>query len=343
MTDYVYGVSANFPNGAVIPGKLHDEIEASAITIAQAGITVADGICTVSFKADLSQDEVTILDNLIAAHDGIPVVDPPAPTSPSGVPLVVPEPREGDSLVVVSHNWCDRCTWYGDSERVVGETLTTSDNLVFSAAHDGWIDLTHGRLYAEDKISALYKPVVYVDGVPAVERASWADDGDDFVVNYDTGEVLFSNPQSGHTVTADYSYENGSTFYIRPIEGKELHIEKSEVQFSQDVDLRDTIAFQPYVYYPPLEMKVPYGDPTVYKHVRDFVDEAEGVYPTVPAIGGNSGRGLSQPHVIFPFNYKTIKTLVYSYGAEIRVSLLSHKEFGGEFATASFYCTSQDE
>lgn len=268
------------------------------------------------------------------------------PRSLSGIPLSEPQPREGESLVIVTHNWCDKCTWFGESVRVSpAETLVDSgDGLTFNSAHEHWIDLTHGRLYAEDKVNAAYLPVVKVDGVLATEREPWADSGGDFEIDYDSGDVTFFASQSGKSVTAEYSYASGSRFTIAPIAGKTLRIEKSEVQFSEDIDVKDTISFQPWVYNPAdLPNKVPYGAATVYKCIRDFVDEAEGVYPTVPAIGGTSGRGLGQRHVVFPFNYKTMKVLQSSVGAEIRIDLEHDIVFGGEFATASFYCTSKDE
>lgn len=269
----------------------------------------------------------------------------PGPVGPDGTPLVIPEPRQGSSAVIVTHNWCDRCTWYGDSVRVTGETLIDSgDGLTFNSAHQHWIDLIHGRMYAEDKVNAPYLPKIYVEGVEMTERTPWADSGGDYQIDYEAGKVTFFSSQTGKTITADYSYENGSTFYIRPESGKKLQIEKSEVQFSQDVNMTDTINFQAWAYNPAdPPNKVPAQAATVYKHIRDFVDEAEGVYPTVPALGGSSGRGLTQQHIVFPFNYKTVKQLYSSIGLEIRIWLSGHQAFGGEFATASFYCVSEDE
>ena len=343
-TKYSYTVSTDFPNGAVAAYKLVEEIRDSSITVAVDRVDVSQDVCDVWFKAALSTDEEAVLNGLIAAHDGVPL---PAgdPKTPSGIPLVVPEPREGSSVVIVTHNWCDRCTWYGDSVRVTGETLTDSgDGLTFNSAHQHWIDLIHGRMYAEDKVNAPYLPKIYVEGVEMTERVPWTSSGGDFQIDYETGKVTFFSSQTGKTITADYSYENGSTFYIRPESGKKLQIEKSEVQFSQDVNMTDTINFQAWAYNPadPLN-KVPAQAATVYKHIRDFVDEAEGVYPTVPALGGSSGRGLTQQHIVFPFNYKTVKQLYSSMGLEIRIWLSGHQAFGGEFATASFYCVSEDE
>ena len=282
---------------------------------------------------------------MVAAHTGEPVEDAPTPTSPSGIPLFIAEPREGVSPIVVTHNWCDRCTWYTDSERIEDEVLTDSgDGLTFNAAHPFWIDLNHGRLTAEDKIKASYLPTVAVDSVEKTERTPFETSGGDFVIDYEAGTVTFATSQSGSTVTASYSYANSSLFIISPTAGKTLEIEKSEVQFSKDIDIKDTIFFQLYVYNPAdLPNKIPYGDPTVYKVILDYINEAEGFYPVIPAIGGSSGRGLTQEHVEMPFNYKVKKPLAASVGAEIRIYLENDSVFGGAFATATFYCSVKDE
>jgi len=255
------------------------------------------------------------------------------------------EPRkDGSGLVVVTYNWCDRSTWYQQSERKTGHLLTVKNNLIFESGISNWIDLTHGRIYREDLVAAPYEVKIYNDGVQLAERAPFADSGGDFVVDYRTGEVTFAEMPSG-PVTADFSHENGSLFTIKPSEGKRLWIEDSEVQFSTDIDIKDTIHFQAFAYNPqgPPVPKIPVSLPTTYKTAGDFVDEARGAYPQVPAFGGNSGRGLSQPHLVFPFKYLQLKELFYSYGLEIRVWLENDNEFGGERATATFYCSSHSE
>ncbi|RLC88631.1 MAG: hypothetical protein DRJ03_01795 [Chloroflexi bacterium] len=346
---YTYSIAEDFPNQLVSPDRLTLEIQESAIVTALDFIGTSGDVCDIWFKDALTAGDQTILDSIVAAHSGeiLPdvaqtvIID--EPKSPSGIPRNEPQPREGSSLVVVTHNWCDPTTWFGDSERVTAETLTTSDDIVFDSVNDHWIDLTHGKFYGEDKVNAPYLPKVYVDNVQAQERTPWAATGGDFEINYTTGKVTFFTAQTGKTVTADYNHENGSTFYVRPAGGKVLVIENSEVQFSKNLAMNDTINFQPWAYNPAdLPNKVPVGAATVYKTIRDFVDEARGVYPVVPVIGGLA-RGLSNEHVVFPYNYKTVKELVASFGVEIRVWLSENAVFGGEFATATFYCTSKSE
>lgn len=254
------------------------------------------------------------------------------------------EPRkDGSGLVVVTYNWCDKRTWYQSSLRKTGQSLTLKSGTTYESGFANWIDLTHGRLYREDLVSAPYLPVIYDNGTPQTERAPFADSGGDVVIDYKTGEVTFAEAPTG-PVTADFSHENGSMFIIQPLEGKRLWVEESEVQFSVDIDIKDTIHFQAWAYNPAdLPNKMPVTSKTTYKTAGDFVDEARGAYPQVPAFGGSSGRGLTQAHLVFPFKYLQLKELFYSMGLEIRVWLDDNIEFGGERATATFYCTSMDE
>jgi len=254
------------------------------------------------------------------------------------------EPRKtGSGLVLVTHNWADKTSWYSGSQRVEGETLSDSgDGLTFNSAHQYWIDLTHGKIYREDLISAGYLPVVKVDGVVATERAPWASSGGDFEIDYETGQVTFFSLQSGKTITADYSHADSSLFVIAPSAGKRLWVEYSEVQFSKDVDLDATIHFQPWAYNPSdLPNKVAAAEPTTYKTLDNFIEEANGTYPVIPAMGGT--RGFTQDRLTFPFKYATVKELLSSSGLEIRIWTESDVPFGGEYGTATFYCTSYDE
>lgn len=350
-TKYTYSISTDFPNGKVSEDLLTQQIAASAIVTALDYISTSGDVCDIWFKAALSSEDETILDGLVAAHSGEQPDDPATPVSLSDVAedtdnrlRVSVEPRKvGDGLVFVSHNWCDPTTWYTQSERVTEETLTDSgDGLTFDSLHPNWIDLTHGKIYRENLIAASYVPVVKVDGVTKTERAAWAESGGDFSINYATGKVTFFASQSGKTVTADYSYENGSLFIVTPTAGKRLWIEYSEVQFSKDIEINADTHFQPWAYNPAdPPNKIPAANPTTYRSLDNYIEEANGCYPEIPVMGGP--RGFTSPRITFPFKYQTIKELHASYGVEIRVWLEGDQPFGGEYGTATFYCTSYDE
>ena len=254
------------------------------------------------------------------------------------------EPRKaGEATVFVTHNFCDPTTWYTESERETDETLTDSgDGLTFESDYTNWIDVTHGKVYREDLISADYLPVIKVDGVTKTERAPWADSGGDFSIDYATGEVTFFSSQSGNTVTATYSRENGSLFVVAPTAGKRIWVEYSEVQFSKDIDVDSTTHFQPWAYNtadPP--NKIAAAAATTYKTLDNFIEEANGTYPEIPAMGIT--RGFTSPRITFPFKYATVKELCSCAGVEIRIWIEGDTPFGGSYGTATFYCTSYDD
>jgi len=299
MTTYTYSIHNDFPNHAISSDRLTSDIISSSIIIALDCINTSGDQCDIIFKTTLSDGDKLILDGLVAAHSG--------ESLPSNIPMPVTidiasdtekrmrvslEPRkEGDQVIIVSHNWCDPCTWYAQSVRITGEVLS-GDGYSYTSQHTYWIDLTHGKLYREDLVSASYLVKIYVNGQQKTARLPFMISGGDYEVNYVTGIVTFFTNQSGCVITADYSYQNGSRFIVAPASGKKIWVEKTEVQFSSDVDLKDTAHFQAWAYNPySPPQKVPVGSKTSYKTTRDYIDEANGVYPVVPAFGGST-RGL---------------------------------------------------
>ena len=81
-TKYNYSVSADFPNQKVDINKLTNEIRDSNITLSLGYINQDSNDCDIWFKADLSGGEETILNGIVAAHDG--VVDPEEETPKTG-------------------------------------------------------------------------------------------------------------------------------------------------------------------------------------------------------------------------------------------------------------------
>lgn len=353
-TKYTYSVSGDFPNQKVDVNRLSVEIRDSAIVTALDYVDVSDDVCDIWFKDELSVGDQTVLDGVVAAHSGEPLPNSTVPVDvtnqaldSTGRTITVPEPETDKKMVnIATHNFCDRCTWWQNATQVTDETLSEDSATVFSATNDHWIDLNHGRFYLESRVPNLsnYYPVVKVDDVTMTERTPFTDSGGDYAVNYDTGVVTFAASQTGKTVTASYYYGVSSLFTVAPDAGKILWVRDSEVQFSADVVMTDTINFQAWAYNPAdLPNKVPVTQVTDYKTLRNFIEEAKGVYPTVPAIGGSGPRGLSQSHVVFPFKYTQVKALASSMGVEIRIWMDDHTEFTGEFGTATFYCSSYDE
>lgn len=105
LTEYTYTISQDFPGGVLNnPGRLVDEIRASAIVTALDHVDTAAGICSIWFKDALSAGDKTLLDGdqtnpaggLIAAHN-----DAPGPNSPALVE-VSNQPRAREDGVIYS-------------------------------------------------------------------------------------------------------------------------------------------------------------------------------------------------------------------------------------------------
>jgi hypothetical protein len=69
-TTYTYSIENDFPNHAVNSDTLREQVLAAAITSALDRIDTADGDCLIVFRWELSNEEKTLLDGVVAVHDG---------------------------------------------------------------------------------------------------------------------------------------------------------------------------------------------------------------------------------------------------------------------------------
>ena len=287
------------------------------------------------------------------------------PLSNTGHIRVESHPTSGKSEIITSHNFADPTTWWGDSLRVTEEVLSnpSGDNTLYRSDHKHWIDLSHAKVTKEDEIivdttlwpNGPFTVIISVNDVVKVEDR-------DFRVDYRNGEVSFSwpNPENpkvllgmgplnpSDVVKATYSYENGSTWALRPEAGTKIRIVRTEVQFTHDIIIHDDCHWQTYVYNPfDLPNKVPYGTPSIYKSAQDYVNEGNSGTGVIKAFGGTgstySVRGLQHDVSVFPFDYLATKDVMSSVGAEVRVFLYSHTPYIGEYATATVYCLIENE
>jgi hypothetical protein len=323
-------------------------------------IDIADGYAVVNDGSD----DITDVNDAINWLKGITQEK----RTDTGILLAATTKPDYGDVKMFSHNFADPTTWFTESERIT-ELLTARDvdyGSIWYGSHRNWIDLTHGKIMGEDRVSSDYLVDAHVYDSYGVrcpdcqEKNPHSGEGN-YVVDYASGEIEFDGNVFEHYpdgyVKATYSYANGSVMYVRPTEGKVLSIERSEVQFTTDIVMNDTICFQLWVYayvletalgYPigtlaPYGEKYPYSSATKYKSTGDFVAEANGNYPVCPAFGGSGWRGMTQPIITLPFDYSAVKPLKYSYGAEIRVWLEHDEPMCGGYGTVTFYCNSQDE
>jgi hypothetical protein len=270
---------------------------------------------------------------------------------------------DGPKLTFITPNWCDKTSWYEGSTYVPSEQATDSgDHTTYTLAHQNVIDLYHGKVTFEDSKKdsegRSYRVVVKVNDVAKTEQDPHYGTGGDFTVDYAAGSITFlAALQPGDVVTVEYHYATSSVFTIAPVSGKTLIIDKVEVQCSDDLEMNDTFLFQPYglvdVFAPqlmeppyniPSGTKIPLGDPLKYKTINDIVNDCNHSYPAYPVLGGSGWRGNKQPLWIFAWDYDVGSTVLYaSYGMEIRISLEHENKCGGTQATATIYCTSENE
>lgn len=306
--------------------------------------------------ATSSQDDAVVLGSIA---NGLPFVKP---RLSDGRVRISSEKTSASTVTFYSHNWCDQTTWYEKSIRVIGEVATNSgDNLTYTLARKNIIDSYHAKYTNEDYIidtdGYSYRVSVKVDGVTKVEQDPHYMSGGNFTIDYEDGYVIFLSAQNPSSVVmVNYHYAGSSNFTVKPLAGKALRLGVAEVQFSDDVIISDSVLFQPYGYvdafapqymttnggpYPP-GTKIPLGNPLNYKSIQDYLNDSKKSYPTYPAIGGPGWRGMQRPSIIMDWEYEGDKVLRYDQGMEIRVYLQHDNVFGGDYATVTFYCRSED-
>ncbi len=269
-TTYTYSIQDDFPNHKVDSDRLSLEIRASSISVALDSISTDGDACSILFKDVLLGADESTLDTLVSVHSGEPLPDPHLDDGTpivalnsrqdDDVPLIANAPRLGSSTVQPTHNFCDRCTWFGDSIRVKNQALTDSgDGLTWTSPDAYWIDMVSGRMHDDEAHSQDQKDEnpedphgylveVKVDGEVKTMREPLEDSGGDYEVVWEDGKVVFFASQSGKTVIASYSKADKSTFRLKPSTGKILTIEDAETDFSEDLVWADGYEYTIYGY-----------------------------------------------------------------------------------------------
>lgn len=237
---------------------------------------------------------------------------------------IAPVMPEGSDTFLISHNFCDKTTWYTESVAVEEETLETIDYLTYTSPNDyaHWIDLTHGRMPYEDRVAANYTVSVWVDDVLKTEDT-------DFEIDYDTGSVVFPTSQEGKTVVASYHYATTSAWIITPATGKILKVRRTELNLMGIAYANITASFQIYV------GGAPYGPPIIYKGIRDFLVCSVGTSNLFSA-----AAITNQPHDMLklPFDYVRGKVLKNSLAMSIKITVADNIEVSGDFAYITASC-----
>lgn len=275
--------------------------------------------------------------------------------------------RVGKKVIYCTHNLCDATSWYSESSRVVEEVLPETDGLVYTAANAVWVDMSHGKVFDEEALIEDqeifnsgdphgYRVVVLSNDVALTEDTAFSPGSGDYSVDYAAGSITFGASQAGKVIKASYSYKDGSGWIMRPLPGRGLHVEKAEMLISHDLDMTDTFCMEVFGY---ADIFAPHllttADPpgplapgtqillerTRYKTLDQILDESADAFPNIPAIGGS--RGFTQARHKFAFYYSADRTLWDSLGMYVRICIEGREGFGGERATATFYCVSKTD
>lgn len=299
-----------------------------------------------------SLDDALILGTIA---NGIPLIK--KYQSDSAMPVTIVG-REGSETNWSTHNFCDATTWYGDSVRTEEVLFNSGDNLTFSGSHQKWINMYGGKVFDEGAlvtdVDHDYLANIIVGGVTMSAQNQFTQTGGDYSINFRSGSITFFSPITS-SVTCSYSYANGSSWYLTPEPTKALDIEQAEIQFSDNVLMNDRVNFiveGPIDIFAP-QLLISNGGPyspgtlipvetTYYDTIYQMIDEALGSYPVIPAIGGPT-RGISSSIFGFPFTYNAVRRLRSVYGLRLKVKLDNDLEFGGDRATATFYCVARNE
>lgn len=263
-----------------------------------------------------------------------------------------------------SHDFCDKTTWYSGAVRISDEVAQDSgDHQTYTLSRDFLIDSYHGKITAEDSMADAgghsYRALVKVDGVLKVEQDPHFASGGDYLIDYEAGHVSFLAELSpNEEVKVTYHYATNSRFTVKPFPGKKLLLDLAEVQFSADINPKDSVIFEARgiadYFYPPAYVgngpgQIPPGTVVslqkfVYKAISDFHNDAFKSYPSYPAMGAKDNwRSQLQPVTVFDWDYLSATTLDSSRGMEIVVYLQHDTPYEGYMATATFYCKSESE
>lgn len=368
-TVYTYSITET-SNNKIATDSFHVNIVSSTIKSAIKDV-VADGVnFRAVFKSELDSSDKTTLDNLVANHDGVsiplqaPSVKLSAHTQNDSALRVAVVGREGDEQVRCSHDFARPYTWFGDSVRITSQSLSQSNDNTWHFPHKNIINLTHGYVFNEEA-DILREPnghgyslEIFSGSVKLQEAPIYTKNfsrGGDYYLNYSDGTLTTSKRYPSGSLFSNYSYENGSTWTLKPEPGEYISIESAEVQFSEDVILNDNINFETWGFVAafapdlaqsnggplPDTMKIKLGEKK-YKRFTQLIDDSRGAYPTVPAVGGKE-RGMTKPIYGFPFTYQAARRLLSSAGMELRVKMEENYAAEGDHATVTLYTVAGSE
>lgn len=263
---------------------------------------------------------------------------------------VHPMPLEGRRHDIYTSDFVKQETWWQDSARVEGETLTDQGaHTVYKPATERyWVDVMHGKIFRERELREVYAPLVKVNSTAKTENPAGTTDGD-FSVDYPTGAVTFNSAlQAEDVVTADYSYVRTSLFKCPAPDGYVWTSNTVKVMYSKNIGMTDSVFFQLWgdVGYG----MMPLSSPEIYQTLDDLKKDASRIEWEDAIESGDPGaenawRMPTSPRVFLYYDYtaRAANALPGSVKAEIRCWLENDKAFIGEMGAASFFGRKDEE
>lgn len=246
--------------------------------------------------------------------------------SSSAPKVQVVEPEDEDFRALVTHDFCDKTTWYQGATQVTGGSLSGSGTS-YSFSQQNIVDVENGKCVRENELTS-YAVTIYDNGTPLSSG---------YTINYAAGSITFDNAPTG-PVTADYYYAASSKFKLIPPAGSKYKIRHAELDFTTDVELAGKqVVFEVWAYDPlDLPNKKIY-DQTIYKSMKDIIKIAN----TLEEI--RAMDNLTNPVVRCVFAYSRVITLSGSSGAELHIYTKDDEVLGGEMGTGTLYTVFEDE
>jgi len=280
------------------------------------------------------QADKTDFETNYKAHSNLPI----SPRTSAGVPKYSFEFKEGNRITKISHDFCDKTTWWQNAVKVLGEILTDSgDHTTYEFANDSIIDggeisdrdfiYKNNLLDIKQKIGVrIYFNKVYVNDVLKTPVM-------DYSMNCSDGTVTFvSALEPSDIVKADYYYATTATFRVVPPSGKKWRLYRTEIQFSKDVIMKS------FTFQIRLMNGAMVYDESSYFNIKDMLNHCNLCYH-IPACAG-----LTKDVIILPWDYESTIDLKSSLGMDLVVDVEDNLPVTNcEIATITFYMFEEND
>jgi hypothetical protein len=294
----------------------------------------------------------------------IPKVD----VNVANVPEVVPrKPITPIRAYAFSPNWCDKTTWWAQSVKVIDKVIGVGDDtkktFILEADYPV-IEIGRGKVTDDhrllddngDDYVVKVKTGTATGGYTALtEREPFEDAGGDYWIDYDnpgtdgTSIHFAVAPTTGDDIVVTYHYcptdtSGHSAWYFKPPAGKKWVIDHVEAQFTEDIELTDTVVYQPWINHPTYGWIPVPGEPELrYYSAHDYDDYVIGSLPEVPAWGGSGKRGRQSAARIVQWDYDASIVLLSSLNVAVRIWTRHDRAMSGTRVTITIYAMEEDE